>query len=70
MEWLDIPLHDALTAASATPARSMRWGAHKGIIAPGADADLVFLNRNLEVLLTMIAGRIVYRASDEASATT
>jgi N-acetylglucosamine-6-phosphate deacetylase len=60
VEWLDIPLHEALTAATATPARCMRMGDNKGIISPGADADLVFLNRDLQVVQTMVAGRVVY----------
>lgn len=60
IEWLDVPLHEALIMASATPARSMRLGNGMGIIRPGADADLVFLDRNLQVLQTMVAGRIVY----------
>jgi N-acetylglucosamine-6-phosphate deacetylase len=38
----------------------MRMGDTRGIISPGADADLVFLGRDLQVLQTMVAGRIVY----------
>ncbi len=60
IEWLDVPLHEALIMASATPARSMRMGNGMGIVRPGADADLVFLDHNLQVLQTMVAGRIVY----------
>ncbi len=60
IEWLDVPLHEALIMASATPARSMRMGDTTGMISPNADADLVFLDRNLQVLQTMVAGRIVY----------
>jgi len=60
VEWLDVPLHEALTAASATPARSMRMGDSIGMIRPGADADLIFLSRDLVVLHTMVAGRTVY----------
>jgi N-acetylglucosamine-6-phosphate deacetylase len=60
VHWLDVPLHEALTAASATPARSMNMGGTKGIIAPGTDADLVFLDADLQVIKTMIGGRIVY----------
>jgi N-acetylglucosamine-6-phosphate deacetylase len=60
IEWLDVPLHEALIMASATPARSMRMGNGKGTVGPGADADLVFLDRNLQVIQTMVAGRIVY----------
>jgi N-acetylglucosamine-6-phosphate deacetylase len=60
IEWLDVPLHEALIMASATPARSMGMGNGMGIVCPGADADLVFLSPNLRVLQTMVAGRIVY----------
>jgi len=58
---LRVPLCDALTAASATPARSLGLGGRKGVIAPGADADLVFLDEELRVVKTMVAGRVVYR---------
>jgi N-acetylglucosamine-6-phosphate deacetylase len=60
IKWLDVPLHEALIMASATPARCMRMSNGLGIVKPGADADLVFLDRNLEVIQTMVAGRIVY----------
>jgi N-acetylglucosamine-6-phosphate deacetylase len=59
VDWLDMPLHEALTAASASPARSMGLS-NKGIIAPGADADLVFLDADLNVKKTMVAGRIIW----------
>ncbi len=59
VDWMDVPLHEALTAASATPARSMGLKG-KGVIAAGADADLVFLDSDLRVAMTMVAGRIVY----------
>jgi N-acetylglucosamine-6-phosphate deacetylase len=59
VNWLDVPLHEALTAASATPARSMGLD-RKGIIAAGADADLVFLDQHLRVVKTMVGGRVVY----------
>ncbi len=64
VQWFDMPLHEALTAASITPARSMNLERSKGIVAPGADADLVFLNGDLQVVKTMVAGRIVYSATN------
>ena len=67
--WLDLPLHEALAAASAAPARSMRMGDRKGIISLGADADLVFLSPELSVLMTMVAGRVVYRQPAGGKAT-
>ncbi len=57
--WLDMPLSQALTAASASPARSLRMS-NKGEIVPGADADLVFLDTELNVLKTMVGGRVVF----------
>ncbi len=65
VEWLDVPLHEALIMASATPARCMRTDDSVGIIRQGADADLVFLDRNLHVLQTMVAGHIVYTRPKE-----
>jgi N-acetylglucosamine-6-phosphate deacetylase len=56
---LDVPLHEALIAASATPARCMGIE-NKGVLQPGADADLVFFGRDLRVLQTMVAGRVVF----------
>jgi len=59
--WLGVPLQDALIAASASPARSMGQS-NKGVIEPGADADLVFFDHELNVRKTMVAGRVVYTA--------
>jgi len=64
VHWFDVPLHEALTVASATPARSMQMGEKKGILASGTDADLVFLDANLQVVKTMVGGRIVYSRSN------
>ena len=66
VNWLDIPQFEALAAASATPARSMKLDQTKGIIHPGADADLVFLDQNMNVKKTMVAGRIVYNRIQNA----
>jgi N-acetylglucosamine-6-phosphate deacetylase len=51
-----MPLVDALTMASATPAAFLRLGHRTGRIAPGLRADLVHLDGNLEVRETWIAG--------------
>ncbi len=59
-KWLGLPLEQALVAASATPARSLGIADRKGILAAGADADLVFLDSGLNVLKTMVGGRVVY----------
>jgi N-acetylglucosamine-6-phosphate deacetylase len=41
-------------------------GGRKGVLAPGADADLVFLDAALEIKKTMILGCIVYDAGIES----
>jgi N-acetylglucosamine-6-phosphate deacetylase len=57
VEQAGIPLPDALTMASATPAALLGLGRVKGRIAPGADADLVVLDGGWRAVGTMIAGR-------------
>jgi N-acetylglucosamine-6-phosphate deacetylase len=56
VEQAGIPLPDALTMASATPATLLGLGRVKGRIAPGADADLVILDGGCRAIATMIAG--------------
>jgi N-acetylglucosamine-6-phosphate deacetylase len=54
-----IPLEDAVTAASTTPARVVGED-DRGCIAPGARADLVALDPDLRVVSTWIGGRQVF----------
>src|SRR6202140_1483341 len=53
---LDVPLASALQMVTANPARQIGLGSRKGVLAPGADADLVFLDANLEVSGVMTRG--------------
>lgn len=53
---LGVPLASALRMVTANPARQIGLGTRKGILAPGADADLVFLDDNLEVTGVMTRG--------------
>jgi N-acetylglucosamine-6-phosphate deacetylase len=64
VEQAGIPLADALTMASATPATLLGVGAVTGLVGPGADADLVVLDERLHAIGTMVAGRWAFR--DEA----
>jgi len=63
MKFAGITLSDALTMATATPAEAMGWSGRKGVLAPGADADLIFLDTDLNIRLTMVAGRVAFQAS-------
>ena len=53
---LGVPLKDAVQMLTANPARQIGLGSRKGILAPGADADLVFLDEKLEVTDVMTRG--------------
>jgi N-acetylglucosamine-6-phosphate deacetylase len=56
-----LSLVDAAHVCSTTPAREMRLTG-LGVIAPGAVADLVVLDRHFRVRHTFVAGRCVYSA--------
>ena len=53
---LGVELADALTMASRTPATFLGLQSEFGSIAPGYRADLVAINRGLQVLETWVAG--------------
>jgi N-acetylglucosamine-6-phosphate deacetylase len=53
---LGVPLSSALRMLTANPARQIGLAGRKGVLAPGADADLVFLNDKLEVSGVMTRG--------------
>ena len=54
-------LETGLTMVSESPARAARVFDQRGSIDPGKEADLVFLDRELNVQTVMIAGRFEYR---------
>jgi N-acetylglucosamine-6-phosphate deacetylase len=53
---VQLPLEDALRAASLTPARFLGLDHERGALVPGARADLVALDRELTVVATWIDG--------------
>jgi N-acetylglucosamine-6-phosphate deacetylase len=50
---------DAAAMCSTTAARELNLVGH-GVLAPGAIADLVVLDQNLEVVQTYVGGQLVY----------
>lgn len=58
-----IPLREIFLMASLNPARAVGMGENKGQIAVGKDADIVLMDEQFDVTLTMVEGRIVYRRS-------
>jgi N-acetylglucosamine-6-phosphate deacetylase len=59
VQWLGVTVEEAVTLASANPARLLGLGDHKGAIAAGYDADLAVLDEDLRACSTMMAGRWV-----------
>ncbi|MGQ0616407.1 MAG: N-acetylglucosamine-6-phosphate deacetylase [Acidimicrobiia bacterium] len=57
------PVTEVLAAASIVPARVLGLTGRKGVVAPGADADLVLLAPDLRVVATIVAGAVAYRGS-------
>lgn len=53
----DVPLWDAITMATATPARVIGVDHFKGHLKPGYDADIVLLNQDLQVKQVISRGR-------------
>lgn len=56
MTGLGVPLKDAVQMATLNPARVLDLQEKKGVIAPGADADLVLLHADLSVAGVMTRG--------------
>lgn len=52
----DVPLVEAIRMATLNPARALKLS-HKGVLAPGADADLVLLSDDLDVVATFVQGQ-------------
>lgn len=55
----DIPLVDAVKMSSLTPARAMGLS-DKGALAEGYDADITVFDENINIMLTIVGGKIVY----------
>jgi N-acetylglucosamine-6-phosphate deacetylase len=56
----DVPLINAIKMITSTPARILNVHDRKGSIEAGKDADLVIFDSNLDIAMTMIAGKIVF----------
>jgi N-acetylglucosamine-6-phosphate deacetylase len=59
IQWTGWPFEDALHALTSNPAGALGL-AKKGVLEPGADADIVILDRNYHVMKTLVAGRVVF----------
>ncbi|MBZ0302939.1 MAG: N-acetylglucosamine-6-phosphate deacetylase [Anaerolineae bacterium] len=64
MHFAGLTLPEAIPMATSVPAKAMHLAGKKGALQPGADADLVLLDDDVQVHLTMVGGRVVYQADN------
>jgi len=62
IEDTDLPPLLAILLASSSPARLLGLEGRKGVLQPGADADVVLFDQGLRVRLTMVRGAVLYEA--------
>ena len=61
----DVPLIDAIKMITTTPARILEVSNKKGALVTGKDADIVIFDSNINIQMTMINGRVVYKKNEE-----
>ncbi|HEY3366666.1 MAG TPA: N-acetylglucosamine-6-phosphate deacetylase [Symbiobacteriaceae bacterium] len=67
VERLGLSLEDAVRLAATNPARVAGVGDRKGRLSPGFDADVVALDDQFRVQLTLVEGKVAYRAGEAGS---
>jgi len=60
VEDLRMSLEEAVGLASAAPAGLLGLGKRKGVLRPGADADVALLDARLRVRMTLVGGDLLY----------
>ena len=60
MAFTGLPLESVLPMATSTPAEAMGIADWKGRIAPGFDADLVIMDKDLKIERTFVGGKLIY----------
>ena len=59
VNYLDVPIHEAVRMASLTPAKAIKVDKNKGSIEVGKDADLILIDKDINILETIIAGKAI-----------
>ena len=56
-------LEECVRMMTRNPARVLGLDGHKGLLAPGYDADIVIFDDNINVYKTVIGGRLIYNGN-------
>ncbi|MBI2148979.1 MAG: N-acetylglucosamine-6-phosphate deacetylase [Acidobacteria bacterium] len=59
VEWTGLPFEEALPGLTLNPARALQLDG-KGVLEPGADADITIMDRSFRVIATFVGGRLVW----------
>ena len=62
VEWTNWRFEDALLGLTRNPARALKLQ-KKGVLEPGADADIALIDENFRVIKTIVAGKVVFDRS-------
>ena len=61
----EVPLTDAIKMITATPAKIMGVDNKKGSLIEGKDADLVLFDEQINILYTIVGGKVIYNSVDQ-----
>jgi N-acetylglucosamine-6-phosphate deacetylase len=61
LKWSSLTLNNVLAFVTENPARQIGVYPQKGDVAVGSDADLLLLDSQFEVAMTVVGGHIEYR---------
>lgn len=56
----EVPLTDVVTMMTATPAKIIGIDNRKGTICAGKDADIIIFDKDINIIMTMVQGRIIW----------
>ena len=57
----NLPLEEAILPVTVNPAKALGLAGKKGVLTPGADADILLLDENLNIDTTIALGRVLLR---------
>ncbi|MDD5907245.1 MAG: beta-aspartyl-peptidase [Clostridia bacterium] len=57
----NLPLEEAILPVTVNPAKALGLAGKKGVLAPGADADILLLDEDLNIDTTIALGRVLLR---------